>query len=979
MKKQLRIGIYILLATLLASVAVAQEPTTPALRSGQKGVITMTTSHNVGKEFNLTVKGSDISIVGLEKKTDSTYTITSQTIKIEGEVQSLKCPSNMLTSLTLERCSSLTELICRWNDKITSLDLSSCTALTKLDCYGLYTTTLDLSHNTALKVLNFNGYKLTSLDLSHNTALTELTCSNLTVPLDLSHNTALTKLDCSGFAATTLDLSHNTALTELRCSATHLSSLDLSHNKALKVFYSEEVSMTKLDFSHNTALEEMVANEGPLKSLTLPTSKTLRVLDYTQTEVGDIDVSNYPALEELWCGINDLTHLDVSNNRRLKILACFTNKLTSLDLSNNPALETLYCNENQLTSLNVSNMPALTFLDCSDGQLTSLDLSNNPVLEELYCSNNQLTSLELSKQTALKNVNCEKNLLTKLELANCSNLTKLNCENNLLPKLELPSCPNLSSIDCYGNLILANEMTNLVKALPDRNDKPSWKGWFNVFDSSSSDEKNVCYTYHVDIANAKGWAVIEQTETGNGLYRGKPTPTYEVTISANEEGGTILTAGAKDLKMVPYGTDLFIVDNPKEGYELTALTANGTDILATKKVFISGHTIIKATFAKKTFAVTLTKEGEGTITATGASSLNAVAYGTELTINATPATGYELVSITANGADITATKKIVVKDNLTVKATFAKKTFAVTLTKEGEGTITATGASNLNTVAYGTELTIVATPATGYELVSLDANGVDITATKKVVVKENLTVKATFTKKTFAVTLTKEGEGTITATGASDLKAVAYGTELTIVATPATGYELVSLDANGTDITATKKVVVKENLTVKATFTKLQKNYVVTLKSNDHGTITIKEDVDLKAVPEGTKLTVVAKGANDKCELTKLTANGENILKDKTFTVTKDTEVVAVFVDHTGVDAVAANAFVIYPNPASESATVTGLAPEAAVALYTLDGQLITRLAADRSGRLQIDLTALSDGTYLVVTEGATQRLVVKR
>ena len=201
---------------------------------------------------------------------------------------------------------------------------------------------------------------------------------------------------------------------------------------------------------------------------------------------------------------------------------------------------------------------------------------------------------------------------------------------------------------------------------------------------------------------------------------------------------------------------------------------------------------------------------------------------------------------------------------------------------------------------------------------------------------------------------------------------------MTIVATPATGYELVSLDANGVDISATKKVIVKENLTVKATFTKLQKNYVVTLKSNEHGTITIKEDVDLKAVPEGTKLTVVAKGANDKCELTKLTANGEDILKDKTFTVTKDTEVVAEFVDHTGIDAVAADAFVIYPNPASESATVTGLAPEAAVALYTLDGQLIMRLAADRSGRLQIDLTALSDGTYLVVTEGATQCLVVK-
>ena len=717
MKKQLRIGIYILLATLLASVAVAQEPTTPALRSGQKGVITMTTSLKVGKEFNLTVKGSDISIVGLEKKTDSTYTITSQTIKIEGEVQSLKCSKNMLTSLTLERCSSLTELICRWNDEITSLDLSSCTALTKLELPSC---------------LN-----LTSLDLSHNTALTELYCpDNLT----------------------SLDLSHNTALTELKSDYLQLSSLDLSHNKALKVFRAEGVSMTKLDFSHNTALEVMVAREGSLKSLTLPKSKTLRVLDYAETAVGHMDVSNYPALEELRCGYNNLTHLDVSNNRRLKILACDGNKLTSLDLSNNPALEVLDCGENPLTSLNVSNLPALTSLDCWGAQLTSLDLSSNPALTELSCDRNQLTSLDLSKQTALESVRCFENLLTKLELANCPNLTSLDCRNNLLTKLELPSCPNLTSIECYGNLIQANEMTNLVKALPDRNGKT--KGWFNVFDSSSSDEKNVCYTYHVDIAKAKGWNV--QAEMGMGIgtrdYRGKPTPTYEVTLSANEEGGTILTAEAKDLKMVPYGTDLFIVDNPKEGYELTALTANETDILATKKVFITGHTIIKATFTKK------------------------------------------------------------------------------------------------------------------------------------------------------------------------------------------------------------------------------PKTYKVTLKPTEHGTISIKEQeqVDLNAVPEGTKLTVVAKGANDKCELTKLTANGEDILKDKTFTVTKDTEVVATFVDHTGIDAVAADAFVIYPNPASEAATVTGLAPEAAVALYTLDGQLIMRLAADRSGRLQIDLTALSEGTYLVVTEGAAQRLVVK-
>lgn len=207
---------------------------------------------------------------------------------------------------------------------------------------------------------------------------------------------------------------------------------------------------------------------------------------------------------------------------------------------------------------------------------------------------------------------------------------------------------------------------------------------------------------------------------------------------------------------------------------------------------------------------------------------------------------------------------------------------------------------------------------------------------------------------------------------------VVEGTTITIEATPETGYELTALTAGTEDILATKSFEMKGATEVKATFTKLQKNYVVTLQSNEHGTISIQEKVDLKAVPEGTKLTVVAKGANDKCELTKLTANGKDILKDMTFTVTEDVTVVAEFVDHTGLEAATTATLSVYPNPAKEYAIVSGLAPESMVALYTLEGQLITRLHADRSGSLQIDLTALSDGTYLVVTEGAAQRLVVK-
>ena len=450
---------------------------------------------------------------------------------------------------------------------------------------------------------------------------------------------------------------------------------------------------------------------------------------------------------------------------------------------------------------------------------------------------------------------------------------------------------------------------------------------------------------------------------------------FVVTLEKAGEG-ELSTTGTDNLKKVPYGTELTIIATPAEGYELTSIVVDGVNITDSKKIVVKDNKTVKATFSKKSFAVSLTKEGEGTITATGASNLNSVAYGTELTINATPATGYELVSITAGGTDITASKKVVVTGNLTVKATFAKKSFAVSLTKEGEGTISATGASDLNSVAYGTELTINATPAAGYELVSITAGGTDITATKKVVVTGNLTVKATFAKKSFAVSLTKEGEGTISATGASDLNSVAYGTELTINATPAAGYELTALTANGTDILATKKIVVKDNLTVKATFEK--KTFAVTLTSNEHGEITIVEPVNLKAVPYGTTLTVKATGKNAQCVLTELTANGKDILATKSFVVEGATEVKATFVDHTGVETTITQHVKLYPNPATDYVIVEGVAPASEVTLHSMTGERLYAGRADDRGTLQIDLTPYADGVYLVCVAGETYRVVVR-
>ena len=515
------------------------------------------------------------------------------------------------------------------------------------------------------------------------------------------------------------------------------------------------------------------------------------------------------------------------------------------------------------------------------------------------------------------------------------------------------------------------------------------------------------------------------------VFTAKPN---EVTLQYSVptgEGGQIAVAvtpkGGGDAvsvesgKKVARGSSVTFTATPSEGYEVEKWLVNGSEDRqagqnTTLTMTLEEDTDVQLYFKKEAakYVVNFTADPVkgGTITASGyvngqlktITTGESVPESTYIDFEVTANEGYEFVKWTVNGVDeepnfaepnkrsqeITAETNIVahfksVASKITITYTAGEhgKFTEVKVQKEGEkDEIIKSGAE----VDRGAYIVFNVMPDKGYIVDKWTVNGEEVHSREvnsyDSSFDETSEVKVTFRKPKLTIAAAEGGKIVASVDGneVSNDADVALGANVSIEATPDAGYELTALTANDKDILAAKSFAMKGDTKVVATFTKKAQptTYKVTLKSNDHGTITIKEQVDLKAVPEGTKLTVVAKGANDKCELTTLTANGKDILKDKTFTVTKDTEVIAVFVDHTGIDAVAANAFVIYPNPASESATVTGLAPEAAVALYTLDGQLITRLAADRSGRLQIDLTALSDGTYLVVTEGATQRLVVK-
>ena len=1026
MSKQLRIWLFVLLGTLLASSSLLAE-----------GVITLTTSQAVGGTIQLNIEANgDVTIEGV-KETPRTgygrvdYTLTSQTITIRGDVTTLYCCSNQLTSLDLSGCTALTKLDCRYNE-LTSLNVSNCPSLIKLDCWYNQLMSLEVSGCTTLTKLNCRGNQLTSVDVSKNTALTTLDCQeNQLTSLDVSKNSALTTLNCYSNLLRELNISGCNSLNVLACyknqikgaaMANLVNSLPDRQGADEGIFYVFEEDRYG-DVDGNVCLAAHVATAKAKNWRTLfirndeghdyaGLDNPTFTVTYSSSNGGSISISgaddlqNVPYDTELTVVTNvadgyKLTKLtangqDILQTKRFKVTentkveAIFTLQAQAYSVTT----VTLGKGTIQVTGADDLNAVApgteLTVTATPDEgyELTELTANRYSILRtKKIVVNEDLVIKAVFKEKTYK-VSLDRSGEGTLYVTGADDLDAIKPGTELTVTATPADTYELTELTANGKSFLdtkkvvVNEDLIIKAIFSKKTFKVSLtkRGNGTIRAIGADDLNAVPYGTELTIeATPDEGSELSALVAGgiNIIETKKVTIKKETTIEAvfttqsfavtlTKEGeGTISATGADDLSAVPYGTELTIDATPATGYELTALTANGEDILATKSFVVKGATEVKATFTQKArnYTVTFTQTGEGTVTATGADDLSAVPYGTELTIEATPATGYELTALTANGEDILSTKRFVVKGNTEVKATFTQKVrnYTVTFSKTGEGRVTATGASNLDAVPYGTELTVVATPAAGYELTALTANGRDILATKKLVVKANTTIEATFTKKTFAVTLTQEGEGTITATGDSNLNAVAYGTELTINATPAEGYELTALTANGEDILSTKKVVVTDNMTVKATFTQKARNYTVTFSKTGEGYLDATGADDLSAVPYGTELTVVATPATG-YELTALTANGRDILSTKRFVVKGDTEVKATFTEK------ASNYTVTFSKTGEGRVTATGADDLSAVPYGT-------ELTIEATPATGYELTALTANGRDILS---TKRFVVK-
>ena len=315
------------------------------------------------------------------------------------------------------------------------------------------------------------------------------------------------------------------------------------------------------------------------------------------------------------------------------------------------------------------------------------------------------------------------------------------------------------------------------------------------------------------------------------------TPTYLVTATGTT-GGTVNVLGKTEDDVYVKGQEISLVALPLPNYKFDSWSVTGASETLPANDSISvkadNNKTYTANFSPIMHTVSIETAGNGSLSvkaedaeiASGAS----LRQGTVLQIVATPDVSSQLKSLTINGDSLKG-NKVTLTGDLTVKAEFGQKAGALVTIKDvangsillykENGSLIASG----STVPIGDKVRMVDLPDAGY---SLGGSGVTLsgvtgsTTTNLWTVTGDVTASATFGPKPYNVVASAVSSNpNETTTGKITLDKSGeqfYGTEVRITGIEKNGARLLSILANGKEISQNDVLTVTGDLTVTAVF-----------------------------------------------------------------------------------------------------------------------------------------------------------------
>ena len=311
---------------------------------------------------------------------------------------------------------------------------------------------------------------------------------------------------------------------------------------------------------------------------------------------------------------------------------------------------------------------------------------------------------------------------------------------------------------------------------------------------------------------------------------------YTVSKTASPAAGGTVTLSKTTAQI---GDEITITATPATGYRVKSIVTNPSRMITNNKFTMPASNVaVTVTFEKITYTITLSADAGSLVTVTGQAQ-----YGDQVSISINAANGYRIKSTTTSpNVTISNGKFTMPASNLTITVTSEKVSYAVTksISPSGGGTVSLSKTS----ATMDEQITITATPASGYKVKTITATAniyggqnITITNNKFTMPAADVQVSVTFEKISYTVskTVTPSGSGTVSLSKTS----ATIGDEITVTATPATGYKLKSIVTSpARTVTNNKFTMPAGNVTVTVTFEKISYTITKTVTPSGAGTVT---------------------------------------------------------------------------------------------------------------------------------------------
>jgi hypothetical protein len=276
-----------------------------------------------------------------------------------------------------------------------------------------------------------------------------------------------------------------------------------------------------------------------------------------------------------------------------------------------------------------------------------------------------------------------------------------------------------------------------------------------------------------------------------------------VTFTINASSGVNGSISPSGSVIVASGNNQTFNMTPASGYQIDVVTVDGISVGSvasyTFSNVIAAHTI-NVTYKIKTYTITASSGSNGSISPSGSIVVN---HGNNQLFTMTPATGYQVDTVTVDGASVGSVSTYTFSNVIaahTISVTFKIKTYTITSSSGANGNISPLGSVVVN---HGSNQTFTMTPSAGYKVSSVLVDGINVGAVNSYTFT-NVTASHTISVSYqlivyFTITASSGANGSITPIGSVS---VASNTNQTFTMLPAAGYQVSSVLVDGVNVGA---------------------------------------------------------------------------------------------------------------------------------------------------------------------------------